>query len=515
MLCVADAQDGSRVPPTVALAMARLITKRLMRVSLCLIVRDESANLGACLDSAAGLADETIVVDTGSTDDTREIALRRGARVHEFPWCDDFAAARNEALRHATGDWILSLDADDRIVPVSHSRLKRLLATLDGENIGYLMRVVSPAPDGGPLFDVFHPRLFRRRDDVRWKYCVHEQIGPSIQRSGGRLDITDIAILHTGYLRGVDIAAKLQRNLRLMDKELERSPFDGFMLGCRGGTLVDLGRAAEALVSLSLCEAAYPLGSAPPDIYVNRARAHGMERDLIHALGAVREGLARYATDARLRFLEAEICAALGDYEAAVQSLRSQMLVHSQHSTFSVGDHSVAGFRARHLLAQVLLEMHMYDEAADEARLILKDRPAYGNGWLTLAEALAAVGGVAAMREVTARCPEGPEASIVRLLLDAIRLRRADDPGAALEALQEIPEPVFQSSIVQCERALALFANGIRGLALDQAVECVLVDEPFSVRAWAIKRASQCLQSPGVHRVDWSQPACSALGGAQ
>src|SRR5207249_9840407 len=75
------------------------------RVSLCMIVKNEEDNLPACLASAAGLFHEVIVVDTGSTDRTREIAAACGARVFDFPWVDSFAAARNESLRHATGDW--------------------------------------------------------------------------------------------------------------------------------------------------------------------------------------------------------------------------------------------------------------------------------------------------------------------------------------------------------------------------------------------------------------------------
>src|SRR5581483_8644381 len=80
------------------------------RVSLTMIVKDEEANLPACLQSVADLVDEVIVVDTGSTDATVAVAQRLGARVHHFPWVDSFAAARNESLQHATGEWVLWLD---------------------------------------------------------------------------------------------------------------------------------------------------------------------------------------------------------------------------------------------------------------------------------------------------------------------------------------------------------------------------------------------------------------------
>ena len=80
-----------------------------------MIVKDAEATLGACLASVADLVDEMIVVDTGSTDRTRAVAMRAGARVIDFAWVDDFSAARNESIRHATGDWIFWLDADERL----------------------------------------------------------------------------------------------------------------------------------------------------------------------------------------------------------------------------------------------------------------------------------------------------------------------------------------------------------------------------------------------------------------
>ena len=102
-------------------------------VSLCLIARDEEAHLPACLASAAGLFDETVVVDTGSADRTRAGAAA-GARVCDFPWADDFAAARNESLRHATGAWASWLDADERLDEDNRGKLRALLAGLTDDN---------------------------------------------------------------------------------------------------------------------------------------------------------------------------------------------------------------------------------------------------------------------------------------------------------------------------------------------------------------------------------------------
>src|SRR5437773_6000316 len=85
------------------------------RISLCMIVRDEEQFILECIESARDAVDESIVVDTGSTDRTIELAERAGASVYPFVWCDDFAAARNASIEKASGDWVLWLDADERL----------------------------------------------------------------------------------------------------------------------------------------------------------------------------------------------------------------------------------------------------------------------------------------------------------------------------------------------------------------------------------------------------------------
>src|SRR5262249_33980822 len=124
------AADSAEPLPAPTAVVAAAPAGARPRVSLCMIVRDEEANLPACLASAADLVDEVVVVDTGSTDRTREVAARFGARVFDFPWVDDFAAARNESLRHATGDWVFWMDADDRLDEDNRGRLRGLFAGL-------------------------------------------------------------------------------------------------------------------------------------------------------------------------------------------------------------------------------------------------------------------------------------------------------------------------------------------------------------------------------------------------
>src|SRR3974390_1612326 len=116
-------------------------------LTINLIVRNEEQTLGRCLDSVRGLAEEIVVVDTGSTDRTREIAAARGARVVEFPWCDDFAAARNESLRQATGPWVLWLDADEYFDDGNREKVKALCIGHGALGTGHSALADVPVPN--------------------------------------------------------------------------------------------------------------------------------------------------------------------------------------------------------------------------------------------------------------------------------------------------------------------------------------------------------------------------------
>jgi glycosyltransferase involved in cell wall biosynthesis len=192
---------------------------RRVKVSLTMIVRDEAANLPACLDSAAGLFDELVIVDTGSTDDSKDIARSYGAKVSDFAWCDDFSKARNAALDRAAGDYAFWLDADDRIDPDQRAGLAALLDSLrPGDAAAYLMRV--PITELGRFVRIIdHMRLFPLREGVRWTYPLHEWIEPG-SLIGVPVRRSDVVIRHTGYDDPDVLARKNARNERIFDAHI-------------------------------------------------------------------------------------------------------------------------------------------------------------------------------------------------------------------------------------------------------------------------------------------------------
>lgn len=148
----------------------------LMILSICLIVRDEEATLARCLDCIKDLADELIVVDTGSVDSSVEIARRYTDKVYFFEWINDFSAARNFSFSKATGDFVMWLDADDVITADNVKRLAELKAR-DDFDVAFVK--YAAAFDGDvPTMEYYRERVVRRSLNLQWEGEVHEAIVP-------------------------------------------------------------------------------------------------------------------------------------------------------------------------------------------------------------------------------------------------------------------------------------------------------------------------------------------------
>lgn len=206
-------------------------------LSAAMIVRNEERFLRDCLESLKGVADEIVIVDTGSADGTKEIAAVYGARVFDFPWCDDFSAARNVSVEHCLGEWILFIDADERLGPVD-----KALVRADLSRPGYNAFTVSYRPVTG--FTAFREfRIFRNDPRIRFEGIIHETVLPSVKRAGEEdgLAIGDsvIEINHLGY--DGDMGRKHERNLPLLRKHVENLPENIFLRFKLGVVLKALG----------------------------------------------------------------------------------------------------------------------------------------------------------------------------------------------------------------------------------------------------------------------------------
>jgi tetratricopeptide (TPR) repeat protein len=225
-----------------------------MTISLCMIVRDEAAMLGRCLASVAGGVDEIVVVDTGSRDETREIARRHGARVIEHPWTGSFAEARNVSLAAATGDWLLFLDADEVLVEGDAERLREYAGHTWREALFLTETSYTGELGDGTAITHLALRMFRNRPEYRFTGAIHEQIAPALPTAvPGRVGTSSLRIDHFGYLGDVRRSKeKFTRNLELLkrqEQELGSSPFLHYNIGTEYAGAGDFGAATHHLTT--------------------------------------------------------------------------------------------------------------------------------------------------------------------------------------------------------------------------------------------------------------------------
>jgi tetratricopeptide (TPR) repeat protein len=235
-----------------------------LRLSLCMIVRDEQEMLPRCLDAVADVVDEIVIVDTGSTDATIEIARAHGARVIERPWSGSFAEARNVAMDAATGEWLLVLDADEVLVREDAPLLRALTAQTWREAF-YLVEINHTGElEVGTAVTHDTLRLFRNRPAYRYSGRLHEQIAHTLPGYlPERLHASGVRIEHYGYLGAVrDSRAKTARNIELLRLQQAEGPPSAFLHYNLGSEYATAGEHQAALREL---ERAWELVEADPD----------------------------------------------------------------------------------------------------------------------------------------------------------------------------------------------------------------------------------------------------------
>lgn len=228
-----------------------------MTISLCMIVKDEAATLAQCLDSVEGVVDEIIVVDTGSTDATGEIAARYQAQVYHLDWPDDFAAARNVSLAHATEDWVLVLDADEVLNAEVGQQLKALsqgTPLFNGDPNHVIAVNLLRQEIGSPQAPYsLITRFFRHLPQIQFNRPYHETIDDSVaalqqQSQWQVITLDQVAIYHTGYAPEVVLQRdKFTRARTLMERHLEHQPEDSYILNKLAALYLEQDNSEAAL----------------------------------------------------------------------------------------------------------------------------------------------------------------------------------------------------------------------------------------------------------------------------
>ncbi|MSW49289.1 MAG: glycosyltransferase, partial [Actinobacteria bacterium] len=382
-----------------AVAVAGRATPRTdLTVSLCMIVKDEEAMLGRCLASVRPFVDELVVVDTGSTDRTVEIAREHGARILHHEWTHDFAAARNVSLEAATGDWILCLDADEVLSEGEGPRLRALAGRTWREALYLVETNHTEELEIGASTRHLALRLFRNRPGRRFSGRLHEQVEELAALPAQRREVTDVRIEHYGYLGEVrEQKGKEQRNRVLVEQQLADGDDRAFVRFNLGSEHMASGEFAEAVEQFTGPWAeAYGITDVPPQGFVPILGSRLVESLL--ALGRLEEGertalqvLERFPDFTDVVLLRGHLARLAGDEDAACAHYR-RCLVMGDAPPAYLPSTGVGGHLAARSLARILAARGEHDEAEALLEDVLRRSPQQVRAAETLAELLRARG---------------------------------------------------------------------------------------------------------------------------
>ena len=199
-----------------------------MNLTTAMIVRNEAGYLEECLRSIQSVSDQIVIVDTGSTDSTLEIARKYKADIYHFDWVDDFAAARNESLKYAKGNWVLCIDADERLEPESVEELKKIIKSSDKSSY-FRVSIRNQTGEKNHYNITSTHRLFPNFMGIEFTGRIHEQILTSAREKGLQEKNSTITLYHLGYLNYSDpYSSKSKRNYKLLKKSLGEHPKNAY-----------------------------------------------------------------------------------------------------------------------------------------------------------------------------------------------------------------------------------------------------------------------------------------------
>lgn len=312
-----------------------------MKVSACMIVKNESKNIERCINSFIELADEIIIVDTGSTDNTVKIAEGLGAKVFFRAWDNDFAAAKNYALDQAAGDWIIILDADEYFESGSMPNLRKALQRIDkNKNTEAVQCRLYNIEEKKNLIIGSMPavRIIRNRPDIRFYGRIHE----APKREGKFLNneyLKDIKIYHTGYSLDI-VQSKRERNLEMLKLEEKSGNADSFIYYYLAEVCAHLNKYEEAITYADIFIGrpdfkdmikTYPQAFR---IYIHKSHCMCEMKECYteeEILDVITEGIKQFPFHPELIIKEAEILFKYGRLEKAIDRYKESIKANEKY----------------------------------------------------------------------------------------------------------------------------------------------------------------------------------------
>lgn len=340
-------------------------------ISLCMIVRDEERSIGRCLESAARIADEMIIVDTGSRDHTRKICGEFGARLFDFKWTHNFAAARNFGLEKASCGWILWLDADEELQVYDLPALKAFLRDYQKDLAPVrMLHFYGPVPADAQRSHVCSAfRLFRNGAGIRFTGKIHERLVPGADEPVPPMEATRLLrILHYGYMDD-ELENKNYRNIDLLLREREALPGDAWLdyhLAAEYYRLADYEKACQ-FVNTAIIRF-LKKGILPPSL------SYKLKYDILVATGnftaaypGIEKAIELYPDYVDLHFYKGLIQFEAGEYEKAGLTFQHCLILGEGNPEYLILSGS-GGFLSLYHLGLCYEKLHKHEQAAEAYR---------------------------------------------------------------------------------------------------------------------------------------------------
>lgn len=405
-------------------------------ISAILIVKNEERFLEACLASLKGVVDEIVVVDTGSTDNTVEIAKSYGAILGNFDWCQDFSAARNASIELATQPWLFWIDADEVLQPGASQMLTE--AVMRPHMGGYLVRLVNFLDEKQQTQFVHTAvRLFQNRPDIRFMGKIHEQVAHNFGELGlATATLAKVVLNHYGYQPDLMLErGKLDRTLTMIQDELLDNPNDPFQLFNLAMTYSVAGENEKAVEVAEKCAGFlgenFSIGFNVYQMWAAALRALGRNEEATEVCDkALTTGYDSILT----HFEKTTAFMALLQWEEAWQS--SNELLAAEWSDRLCGDTSILNFKRDILGARCSFETGRYEEALQRLEPCYTSVPDLGEVWLLRGAILGRMGETHAAIQSLERAMADPTQQTNAMLTAASICLNAGDFASALSLVK-------------------------------------------------------------------------------
>lgn len=362
-----------------------------MLLSLCMIVKNEEDNLPRCLESVKSIVDEMIIVDTGSTDNTVNIAKSFGAKVYSFPWNGSFSDARNHSLKQAEGEWILIMDADDEMSEEGRQAVPVLIR--DSDEDAYFFETISYVGDtpGGDVLLNMNLRLMKNGRGYYYSNSIHEQIYCNILAVNPSAKILnkDVKVYHYGYLnKNIAEHNKRARNISLLEKELSQRPGYPFTLFNLGSEYYAMG---ENIKAIEYFEESYkkfnPKEGFSSHLILKMVNCYLCLGRFSEALKLCNEGLSYFPVFTDLEYMKGIIQKVSGKPMYALRHFKKCLEMGEAPNYYNVLI-GAGTYKAHYMLGETYFYLEDYESAIESYGNSLKENHEYRNGIPNLIKSL-------------------------------------------------------------------------------------------------------------------------------